>query len=289
MNWIYNKKILLTGASSGIGKALATLLIKKYNCSVIGVNRSQDKLEEFKRELGEYGDKFSYYPMDASKLENWQQLYKTLQDKNEQIDVLINNAGMMHPFMSFEKIEIEQVHKVMNINFYSAIYSVKTFLPMLNQSKTPAIINISSASALANVPGVSVYGASKSALRAFSETISYEFRKHIYVCTVMPGFVKTNLFYSKDNAKNIVDDNDMGLINKFCMKVDKMAKKTVRAIKRKRKRVVLGLDGKFINFMHKLMPVSTTKLMGGVFRASKRKTFDQIFDVNFETNNEEKK
>lgn len=278
MNWLYNKRVLITGASSGIGKEITKLLINKYNCQVLGVNRSEDKLAAFKQELAEKQDKFDYYPMDASKLDNWQQLYKHLVDNKYDIDILINNAGMMHPFMRFDKLEYEQIDKVFDINFYSAVYSTKTFLPMLLKSNHGAIINISSASALCNIPGVSIYSASKSALRAFSETISYEYRKKLYISTIMPGFAKTNLFYSKDNSKQIVDQKDDNLISKFCMPVDKMARKIVGKIKRKRRRAVVGIDAKFVNFMHKLMPQTTTKLVGGVFKATKLATFKDIFD-----------
>ncbi len=278
MNWLYNKRVLITGASSGIGKEITKLLINKYNCQVLGVNRSEDKLAAFKQELGDKQDKFDYYPMDASKLDNWQQLYRHLAGNNYEIDVLINNAGMMHPFMRFDKLDYEQIDKVFDINFYSAVYSTKTFLPMLLKSEHGAIINISSASALCNIPGVSIYSASKSALRAFSETISYEYRKKLYISTIMPGFAKTNLFYSKDNSKQIVDQKDDNLISKFCMPVDKMARKIVGKIKRKRRRAVVGIDAKFVNFMHKIMPQTTTKLVGGVFKATKLTTFKDIFD-----------
>ncbi len=278
MNWLYNKRVLITGASSGIGKEITKLLINKYNCQVLGVNRSEDKLAAFKQELAEKQDKFDYYPMDASKLDNWQQLYQHLVDNKYDIDILINNAGMMHPFMRFDKLDYEQIDKVFDINFYSAVYSTKTFLPMLLKSNHGAIINISSASALCNIPGVSIYSASKSALRAFSETISYEYRKKLYISTIMPGFAKTNLFYSKDNSKQIVDQKDDNLISKFCMPVDKMARKIVGKIKRKRRRAVVGIDAKFVNFMHKLMPQTTTKLVGGVFKATKLATFKDIFD-----------
>ena len=278
MNWLFNKKVLITGASSGIGKEITKILINKYNCHVLGVNRSEDKLIAFKQELADKQDNFDYYPMDASKLENWQSLYQKLVDNNQTIDILINNAGMMHPFMRFDKIDFDQINKVIDINFYSAVYSTKIFMPMLLKSESGAIVNISSASALCNIPGVSIYSASKSALRAFSETISYEYRKQLYISTVMPGFAKTNLFYSKDNSKQIVAEKDDNLISKFCMPVEKMARKIVGKLKRKRRRVVVGLDAKFVNFMHKLMPQTTTKLVGGVFKATKLDTFQDIFE-----------
>lgn len=285
MNWLYNKTILITGASSGLGKQMVKIFITKYNCKVIGANRNEQKLKQFKLELNEYKDNFDYYVMDASVLQNWKDLYQKLLDAGISIDILINNAGLMHPFMKFDKLSYDSIYKVMNTNFYSAIYSTQTFLPMLLKSKTPAIINIASAAALVNVPGVSIYSASKSALRAFSETISYEYRDKIFVSTIMPGFAKTNLFYSSDNDRDVVAKTDDKLISKFCMDCDKMAKKIVKAISHKKHRVVLGKDARAGNFFNKLMPIGTTRIIGYLFKHSKLQTFDQIFNDTKENKN----
>ena len=93
----------------------------------------------------------------------------------------------------------------------------------------------------------------------------------------MPGFAKTNLFYSKDNKKDIIESKDKNIIDKFSMNVDKMAKKIVRVIKRKKARAIIGLDAKLINFMYKLTPQTSGRLVGWVMRKTKMKTFETVY------------
>lgn len=274
MNWIYNKNIIITGASSGIGKELSTILINKYNCKVLGVARTESKLEATKQELGE---NFSYYPLDVSKKENWDSLAKYLEDINFAPDILINNAGTMAPFESFVSTSEDTDERIFKTNFLSVTYAVRSLLPVLERSKTPAIINISSASALGCLPGVASYSASKSALKTFSEILHCELRGKVFVSTIMPGFIKTNLFHSKDNKKDVFDTKDEKLFNTISMRVDKAAKKIVRIIKRKKARAIIGMDAKLINCMYKLTPQTSGRLIGWVMRASKLKTFENVY------------
>lgn len=278
MNWIYNKTAIISGASSGIGKEVAKLLITKYNCKVLGLARTESKLIAFKEELGELGNNFSYYPMDVGSVENWNKLAQYIQDNNINPDILINNAGTMTPFESFDKMSEEQVQKVFNTNFLSITYSVRALLPIIKKSSTPAIINISSASALGCLPGVSIYSASKSALKTFSEILHAELRGQVFVSTIMPGFIKTNLFYSKDNAKDIIESKDKKIIEFFSMPVEKLAKKVVRIIKRKKARAILGIDAKALNIMYKTTPQTSGRLIGWVMRKTKMKTFENIYN-----------
>ena len=116
MNKYFNEQstILLTGASSGIGKNLATILIKKYGAKVIGVARSEDKLSKVKKELGE---NFTYLTFDVSLEESWQALYKHLTDNKIHLTGIINSAGVLPEFSSFNGEYFEQNKNVININY----------------------------------------------------------------------------------------------------------------------------------------------------------------------------
>ncbi len=278
MNYLYNKNIIISGASSGIGKEVSKILINKYNCHLLGLARTESKLEAFKQELGEKSNHFDYFAMDTGVKENWEKLALHMQEINFAPDILINNAGTMTPFAAFEKSTDEQVEKVFKTNFLSVTYSVEVLLPILKKSATPAIINISSASALCCLPGVSIYSASKSALKTFSEILHTELRGKVFVSTIMPGFAKTNLFYSKDNSKDIIESKDKNIIDKFSMNVDKMARKIVRVISRKKARAIIGFDAKLVNFMYKCTPQTSGRLIGWVMKKTKMKTFEDIFE-----------
>ncbi len=277
MNWLFNKNVIISGASSGIGKEVSKILINKYGCHILGVARTESKLQDFKNELGEKSSLFDYFPLDVGNKEGWQDLISHMESINFAPDILINNAGTMSPFESFESSPEESSERIFRTNFLSVTYAVRALLPVLRKSATPAIINISSASALACLPGVASYSASKSALKTFSEILHCELRKQVYVSTIMPGFIKTNLFHSKDNAKDVIEEKDQKLINSISMRADKAAKKIVNTMKRKRARAIIGMDAKLINFMYKLTPQTSGRVIGSVLKATKLKTFENIY------------
>ena len=141
--WIDNKTVIITGASSGIGKMLAERLIKEHNCKVIGVARSEKKMLNFVEELGDYAKLFSYKLFDVSSYDNWQSFHDWLVENNIAPDVLINNAGVLPRFDRLMNYSKEEIDESINIDFYSAAYSSKIMLPLLLKSETPAIINVS--------------------------------------------------------------------------------------------------------------------------------------------------
>lgn len=276
MNWLVGKNIILTGASSGIGKEVAKVLVSKpYNCKVLGVARTEEKLKELQDELGE---NFLYFPMDTAKLENWEKLKQHLLDTNFMADILINNAGRMHQFIATKKLDLNTLENVMNVNYYSVVYSVNTLLDLVLKSPTPAIINICSSSALCTVPGVAGYSASKSALKAYSETLALDLKGKAYVSTIFPGVTTTNIFNSKDNNSPIIDSKDKSIVDFISTPAPKMAKKIVKTIKRKKRRKVLGWDAKLMNFGYKIMPNSVPKIINFVFKKSKKDSFKDIYN-----------
>lgn len=276
MNWLVGKNIILTGASSGIGKEVAKILVSPpLNCKVLGIARTEEKLKELKDELGE---NFNYFPMDTSKKESWESLKEYIKAQNFKVDVLINNAGRMHQFIATKKLDIKTIENVMDVNYYSVVYSINTLLEDVLKSSTPAIVNICSSSALCTVPGVAGYSASKAALKAYSETLALDLKGKAYVSTIFPGVTTTNIFNSKDNASPIIDKKDKGIVDFISTPADKMAKKIVRAIKKKKRRKVLGWDAKLMNFGYKIMPNSVPKIINFVFKKSKKDSFKDIYN-----------
>ena len=129
--WFDYTTVILTGASSGSGKDLAVRLIKDHGCNIIGIARNVERLEGVKKELGALGHKFTYYSMDVSERESWEELKKDLTEKGIQADILINNAGVLPKFDSFLHYTHSEIEKAMNINFYSAVYSMEAMMPQI--------------------------------------------------------------------------------------------------------------------------------------------------------------
>lgn len=266
-SWLNNKTVVLTGVSGGLGKELARELIFRYNANVIGIARNAEKLSNVKAEFN--SDKFTGCLFDVSKNANWEDFALNLAKKSIKIDVLINNAGIMPPFSRFENLTLETCENVINTNFFSSIYSVRNLLPLLKQSDSAAIINIASACAFSSVIGTSIYSASKAALKAFTDSMREENKKHIYVAGVYPGFIKTELFRNQPLA---------GRIEKFASDAKVIAKRIAHKIHKKQKHIVVGSDGKLLRFASIIMPNKTTPIMTKVLTGSGEENFKGLKD-----------
>lgn len=284
--WIIGKNIVISGASGGIGFHIAKILATKYFCNIIGVGRTKEKLENAKNQIdfsiNETYEKriknvkrkevkkgsFDYELFDVSSFENWQTFKSKLKERNFKIDILINNAGIMLPFDKFENQDLEAAKKVMETNFYSSLYSYKVLIDELKASKG-SIINISSSAALCPVIGTAMYSASKAALKNFTEAIREEHKKELYVAYVCPGYTKTELFRNEKEISKLVD--------KFSSKADVAARKIVKRIVKKRKRIVLGVDAHLMSGFYRLCPKTAPSLVSWVLKTSKDKMFEKLF------------
>lgn len=142
-DWLNGKTVIVTGASGGMGAGIAATLIKKHNCRVVGVARNEAKMLKFIEELGPmYKDQFSYKLFDVSSREAWESFAAELAEEGIVPSVLVNNAGILPKFKRFDRYSYEEIERAMNINFYSCVYGVKTFLPVLLTQDDPGIINV---------------------------------------------------------------------------------------------------------------------------------------------------
>ena len=265
--------MVITGASSGIGKTLAHMLITKHNCHVIGVGRSEQKMLEFAKVLGDKSSNFEYQLFDVGVEDNWIKFADYLKDKRP--DILINNAGILPPFAKFDnQLDDENlcknVRSVMDTNFMSVVYSCAYVLPLIEKSDTPALINISSSAGLCALPGISIYSASKGAVKNFTESMMFE--KNYYVGLVCPGFTKTNIFRNQKHTTN------NKLINWISTDVDKMVNKIYKGIVRKKKRIVCGLDARFMDFMYRLVRTHGIGFCTKILKSSKIELFEDVFN-----------
>lgn len=272
-DWMDNKTVIITGASGGMGKGVAEKLIKEHGCTVIGIARSEEKMKKVVEELGDYADKFSYQLFDVAVEQNWIDFVSYLNENNIKPDVLINNAGILPKFDRFQNYTVEYIKMAMDINFYSAVYSIHALLPILLESDSPAIINIDSSAALMTLAGTSVYSASKAALKSLSEALREELRGKCYVGIVCPGFTKTDIFRSQDST----DEKGQKMLNMVSTSCDRMVKMIMNDIKTKKPLGVHGFDAAFMNYFGRIMPVQGGRLFSTVMKMSKLPLFDAVF------------
>ena len=270
-SWLYRKTVLITGGASGIGGGIARLLISKYACKVIAVILNDEGLEQTLQALGDQKESFTSLYYDVARRESWEEIKRYLEDNEIQVDVLINNAGIFPPFDRYEHVSQEELERCLSVDFYSVAYSIQVMYPHISKSESAAFVTVSSSSALAPLAGTAVYTAAKSASKALTECFSYE-HPEMYVGCVCPGFTKTGLFarQNEDMSKN-------KLISAFMSDRDKMVRKIVRGIRRKKRRMTYGADAKIMRFLNRLFPRSFPRFFRWLMKVSRQKVFEEIF------------
>jgi len=193
---LQEKKIFITGGSSGIGKSFIKELIK-YKVTQIGViGRGKDSLEALKKEFPSVD--FLLVHGDISSLKDVDKAIEAIIDTWKGLDILINNAGVVSAGL-LDKISDEDIINQININLTGLILLTKKCLPLLKQSEQGAIINVSSGLGYIAMPFYSVYSATKAAVRQFSDAMRRELHDFpIHIMTVYPTVTDTNMM---TNAK----------------------------------------------------------------------------------------
>ncbi|MBQ7831817.1 MAG: SDR family NAD(P)-dependent oxidoreductase [Clostridia bacterium] len=274
-NWLYNQTVILSGASSGIGKELVKRLVCVYGAKVIGIARNEEKLLALKNELGERAASFSYHTFDVTDKTAWQDLRKTLEMENVRPILLINNAGVFPPLNRVAALSDAAFLKTLETNFLSVVHAVEVISPILlgTDKSKPAIVNVCSSAALCTLAGTAAYSASKSALKAYSEALQLEEKGKKYVGIVYPGTTATELFRADQNVQG-------SAMQKIAMSAEKMAKKIAKRILKRKKRSVIGFDAKLMSFAARLMPKTGPAIICKVMKSSKSKAFTDVFDYH---------
>ncbi len=271
--WFDYKTVIVSGASSGIGKGLVIKLVKDHGCNVIGIARNEQRLLGLKEELGTLGYKFSYYTFDVSLKEKWVEFAQTLEKEGIQPDILINNAGILPKFDRFEHYTLEEVDKAMQINFYSCVYSMNELMPIIMRSESAAIVNIASSSALCPLAGTSVYSASKAALKSFTDAVREEHRDNCYFGLVCPGFTKTDIFRNQSESTDKAQ-KAMDMVSSDC---DKMVDWIINGMWKKKEDMVFGVDAYLMDIGNKLCGTLCSNLASKVMRISGLDMFKNIY------------
>jgi len=188
-----NKIIWVTGASTGIGKAIAEKFSSK-GCTVVITARSKSRLDDIVKEIRLTGREAMAYVCDVSSERSVIHTAKKIQEKYGTIDVLINNAGAT-VFKSFLDTETKDYDNVIDTNLKGPFLCMKAVLPQMIRKKTGSIINILSVAANTTFENSSVYSASKAGMQAMASCIRKEVRKHnIKICNIYPGAVETDMW-----------------------------------------------------------------------------------------------
>ncbi len=253
-----DKVVIITGGSSGIGKALAFHFGERGSKLVI-TGRREDALNAAAAELRKKGIEVMTIAGDVSKEEDNRLLAEQTLEHFGKIDILINNAGISMRAL-FEEVELEVIRKVMDINFYGSLYATKYCLPSIIEHKG-SVVGVSSIAGYRGLPGRVGYSASKFAMQGFLESLRTEMiPKGVHVLTACPGFTTSNIreaSLTKDGSAQGASPRDE---NKM-MSAETCARHIYNAVVKRKKHLVLTTQGKVTVFMNKLFPGFMDKLV----------------------------
>jgi short-subunit dehydrogenase len=280
---------IVTGASSGIGKALALALAERYKAQLVITARNQEKLAETQKLIEKAGGKAVSIIGDMGDSELPKQLADACMKNFGKINMLVNNAGFGIPGLVTD-LTPKDWERVFAVNFFGPLYATYAILPEFQKQGRGVIVNISSVAGKVPVPGSVCYAASKFALTGMSESMASEFAsKNIDILTICPGWVRTEFFANNKmmDAKNptlIAEKNDFRgwlMRHQLSISSEEAAEEIIKALQKGGSaEIVLTKPGVFIERLHGLFPDFTFKLMTKI----PNKYVDSSNKVSSETN-----
>lgn len=252
---INGKTILVTGAGSGIGREL-TLRLLEMGAKVVAVDLNEDSLKETASLSPVKEERLFTKVLNITDKEAVLKLPEELKTEFDEVDGIINNAGIIQPFVNVEDLDIEKIEQVMNVNFYGTLYFIKAFLPSLKSRREAHIVNISSMGGFLPVPGQSIYGASKAAVKLLTEGLSSELKEtNVKVTVVFPGAIETNI--STNSGLEVPTESTKNDAKKSDFKplpASEAAKIIIEGMENDEYRVLVGKDATFLDRFSRFSP-----------------------------------
>ncbi len=256
---VNNKVIVVTGGGSGIGRAMV-LGLSNRGARVAAVDINEENLIETQHRAGDAKDNISLHVVDVTDYEAVNDLPYEVIDVHGSIDGLVNNAGIIQPFVYINELEQSTIENVININFYGQIYMTKALLPYLLKRPEAHIVNISSMGGFFPFAGQTLYGASKAAVKLFTEGLFLELsNSDVNVTVVFPGAINTNI---TRNSGVVIKGLTNELMSKFSPVLpEKAANKIINAIEHNQFQVYIGKDAIVMNILYRINPRWAMKFM----------------------------
>ena len=260
-----NSVAVITGAASGIGRALAVRFAREGVAGIAISDVNESGLNETAAMVTELKVPVSTHVFDVSKLDHVQRFADQVIERHGHVTHLINNAGV-GLIGRFDQISIEDFEWLMGINFWGVVYGCKVFLPLMIDQDEAHIVNVSSVFGLIAPEEQSAYCASKFAVRGFTESLRHELAEtNVSVTCVHPGGVKTNIVKNSRVGEKAPDEWKQQGAKLF----DKIAKTSpedaaediMAAIQSKNPRLLIGKDARAISHLSRLFPKSYLRMI----------------------------
>jgi short-subunit dehydrogenase len=258
---IQGKTFVVTGGGNGIGREVVLQLLSG-GARVAALDMSKEGLDET-ASLAK-SDKLSIHQVNIADLDQVESSKASINDAHGPVDGIINVAGIIQPFVRVNELSFEQIKKVMDVNFYGMLHVTKTYLPELISRAEAHIANVSSMGGFVPVPGQSIYGASKAAVKLLTEGLHSELQgTGVGVTTIFPGAIGTNIalnsgIMTAEQMKQMAAN--AGPARKTTS-VEVAGKAIIDGIESKKFHVLIGQDAKTMYFLSRLMPERAANLI----------------------------
>lgn len=256
---IAGKVFVVTGGGNGIARELVLQLLAK-GASVAAVDLNAEGLKETKKLAGA-GAKLTTHTLNITDRAKVMALPKTVISKHGQVDALVNVAGIIQPFVKINELEFDAIDRVINVNLYGTVNTVKAFLPVLLERPEGYIANVSSMGGYAPVPGQTIYGATKAAVKLFTEGLHSELMDtNIHVTAIYPGAIATNI--AQNSGMAMPANADSVEASSFKTTSAPVAAQTIiGAIEKNAYKVFIGSDAKTMDKLTRLMPKKAAEII----------------------------
>lgn len=255
--YLNGKVVVITGASSGIGEAMAREYSKMGAKVVLGARR-EEELKRVAHDIEAAGGEVAYAACDVVSEEECKRLIDTAIDNFGGIDVLICNAGLSMRAL-FDECDLKVLHRLMDVNFWGTVNCTKYALPWLQKSKG-SLVGISSVAGIHGLPGRTGYSASKYAMTGFLDTIRVEnLKKGLHVMTACPGFTASNVRFSALTADG-TQQGETPRNEAKMMTPEQVAHIVARGIHRRKRLCLMEWEGRGTHLLKKFFPALVDRL-----------------------------
>ena len=260
-NYLKDKRIVITGASSGIGEAMAREYAK-MGAKVVMAARRSEELERIAADIRNAGGSVAFTACDVTKEEECKHLMEVAVEAFGGIDVLICNAGLSMRAL-FDDCDLKVLHRLMDVNFWGTVNCTKYALKWLQQSKG-SLVGISSVAGIHGLPGRTGYSASKYAMTGFLDTIRIEnLKKGLHVMTACPGFTASNVRFSALTADG-TQQGETPRDEAKMMTPEEVAHIVAKGIQRRKRLCLMEWEGRGTHLLKKFFPALVDKLFYAV-------------------------
>ncbi|OJX71262.1 MAG: short-chain dehydrogenase [Micrococcales bacterium 73-13] len=266
---IRDRVFVVTGGGNGIAREVVLQLLAK-GARVAALDLREQGLAELTA-LADAGERLTTHVVDVTDRDAVEALPDAVRARHGAIDGVLNIAGIIHRFAPVSDLSLDEIRRVVDINFWGTVYVVKAFLPDLQARPEATLLNFSSMGGLVPVPGQGAYGASKAAVKLFTETLYAELKDtKVHVTVVFPGGVSTNI--TGNSGVAIPGGMTAEQAAEAARKVktttpQEAARLTVEAIERDRPRLLIGGDAKALDRIGRLMPTRAIRMIADRMKA----------------------